>query len=100
MQKKIYYFEINNDSIDKNIESIYLLLYPKYIAHNAVFIEKNTKNDSFYLILSITAINNFINELNSLKISFTADEKTNDFINYNVKLDNKETKKIMDLYSK
>lgn len=81
MKKKVYYFEINMDDINKNNETKYLILYPKYIAKNAIFLNSDSTLDSFYYIDEESYILEFIEELKLLNISYISSDVTNEFLN-------------------
>ncbi|RAR73750.1 hypothetical protein [Flavobacterium aciduliphilum] len=96
--KKIYYFEIIQNSIQKELEKEYMLLYPEFMAHNSVFLESDSLTDKFYLINSLSFINTFIKKLEELSIVFNFNDKTDKFINNDDILSSYETQRIMKIF--
>ena len=69
-KNKIIHFVLNENKINKEQEKKIILLYPKYIANKAVFLDSDQSIDEFYLIQDLDKIVNFINDLKSLNLKF------------------------------
>ena len=98
MQKRVYYFEINMDAINKSNETKYLKLYPKYIAKNVIFLNSGSTLDSFYFINEESYILEFIEELKFLNIHYILSDVTSDFLNEKLDLNPDQFKQLKNLF--
>lgn len=98
-KNKIFHFVLNENKINKEQEKKLILLYPKYIANKAVFLDSDLSIDEFYLIQDLDKIVNFINDLKSLNLKFLYKDLTLTFLKGETNdLDSEKLHKIMNLY--
>lgn len=98
-KNKIFHFVLNENKINKEQEKKLILLYPKYIANKAVFLDSDLSIDEFYLIQDLDNIIQFTKELESLDLRFLYKDLTLSFLNGETNdLDFEKLDKIMNLY--